>query len=266
MTQTEERIASVSSEETADNVLRIAMDIAEGLLISGAEVHRVELALETVCFAYGAEHVEVFCIHSLLLASLRMPDHSYSSQTRRITRTTTNLTRLERFNSLSRQICREKPSIEEVDRRIRKVKNAAPYPFPLTLLGYMLSAGGFAVFFGGSLRDGLAGALVGLILAFLDRIPFNAVNQMLKTLLLSFCGGILAHLSVVLGLGQNVDMIIIGSIMLHIPGLALGIAVRDLFGGDLLAGSLKIVQSCLVAGMIVIGYALSILLMGGALL
>lgn len=267
MTQTEDRVATATAPPpTADDILRIAMDIAEGLLTSGAEVHRVELALETVCFAYGAEHVEVFCIHSLLLASLRLPDHSYSSQTRRVTSTVNNLTRLERFNSLSRQICRDTPSPAEVDRLIRQVKAAKPYPFSLVILGYMLSAGGFAIFFGGSLRDGLAGALVGLILAFLDRIPFNSVNQMLKTLLLSFCGGMLAHLSVLVGVGQNVDMIIIGSIMLLIPGLALGIAVRDLFGGDLLAGSLKIVQSCLVAGMIVIGYALSILLLGGAVL
>ena len=272
MTQMEEQLERLAehkptpdSENTADGILRIAMDIAEGILINGGEIRRVELALETVCRAYGASHVEVFCIHSLLLASLRMPDQSYSSQTRRVKNVSTHLSRLEQYNSLSRQICRDVPPIPEVDRLIREIKAKKPYPRLLTLLGYMLASGGFAVFFGGSLRDGLAGALVGMGIFFLDQIPFDIANNLVKTLLLSLCGGLLSHLSVMIGLGQNVDMIIIGSIMLLIPGLSFGNAMRDLFGGDLLSGSLKIVQACMIAVMIAIGYAISILLLGGAL-
>lgn len=272
MTQMEEQLERLAehkptpdSENTADGILRIAMDIAEGLLTSGAEIHRVELALETICRAYGAAHVEVFCINSLMLASLRMPDQSYTSQTRRIKQVSTHLSRLERYNTLSRQICRDVPPIAEVDRMIREIKQAKPYSRILVLLGYMLASGGFAVFFGGTLRDGMAGALVGLVIWLLDQIPFDIANHLVKTLLLSLCGGIAAHLSVMAGLGQNVDMIIIGSIMLLIPGLAFGNAMRDLFGGDLLSGSLKIVQSCMIVVMIAIGYAVSILLLGGAL-
>ncbi|MBQ9087023.1 MAG: threonine/serine exporter family protein [Clostridia bacterium] len=272
MTHTEELISAESAAEIsripetgADDILRIAMDIGEGLLTSGAEIHRVELALETVCRAYGGEHVEVFCINSLLLASLRMPSGSYSSQTRRVKSISTDLYRLERYNSLSRRICADRPHPSEVDRMIREIKHKKTYPFPLIVLGYMLASGGFSVFFGGSWRDGIAGALVGFIVALLDRVRFDQVTQLVKTLLLAFCGGMLAHLSVMAGIGQNVDMIIIGSIMLLIPGLALGNAMRDLFGGDILSGSLKIVQSCMIAVMIVIGYALSILLLGGAL-
>ena len=172
---------------------------------------------------------------------------------------------MEQYNSLSRQICRDVPPIPEVDRLIREIKAKKPYPRLLTLWGYMLASGGFAVFFGGSLRDGLAGALVGMGIFFLDQIPFDIANNLVKTLLLSLCGGLLSHLSVMIGLGQNVDMIIIGSIMLLIPGLSFGNAMRDLFGGDLLSGSLKIVQACMIAVMIAIGYAISILLLGGAL-
>ena len=105
---------TVSSEGVADNVLRIALDIGEGLLKSGGEVRRVEFAIEKICHAYGAAYVEVFSIHSLIIASVRMPDGSYSSQTRRILNVSNHLLCLERYNSLSRRICAETPDFSEV--------------------------------------------------------------------------------------------------------------------------------------------------------
>ena len=58
--------------------------------------------------------------------------------------------------------------------------------------------------------------------------------------------------------------IMIGTIMLQIPGLAFGTALRDLLGGDLLAGSLRLIQSLLAAAMIAFGYMLPMMVMGGA--
>lgn len=251
------------SDSEADNLLRIAMDIGEGLLKNGAEIHRVEVAIETICHAYGAAHVEVFTIQSLILASVRMKDHTYSSQTRRILDISSNLRMLEEYNSLSRKICREKPDFDTVDVMLRNLKEKRHYPRPLILLGYMLASGSFAVFFGGTVRDGIAGALVGLLVFLLDLISFDYFNKMAKTLLNAFSAGVGAYLCMFAGIGQNVDMIIIGSIMLLIPGLALGNAMRDLFCGDILAGVLKLIQACVTTVMIAIGYALAIILLGG---
>ncbi len=257
------RLPTECSDSEADNLLRIAMDIGEGLLKNGADIHRVELAIETICHAYGAAHVEVFSIQSLILASVRMKDHTYSSQTRRILDISNNLRLLEAYNSLSRKICRERPDFDTVDEMLRKLKEKKRYPRSLILLGYMLASGSFAVFFGGTVRDGIAGALVAILIFLLDSIKFDYFNKMAKTLLTAFVAGIGAYLSIFSGIGQNVDMIIIGSIMLLIPGLALGNAMRDLFCGDILAGVLKLIQACITTIMIAIGYALAIILLGG---
>ena len=103
---------TASSDSFADNTLRIALDIGEGLLRSGAEVRRVEYAIEKICHAYGAAHVEVFSINSLIIASVRMPDGSYSSQSRRILNVSNHLLCLERYNALSRKICAETPDFD----------------------------------------------------------------------------------------------------------------------------------------------------------
>ncbi|MBQ2765907.1 MAG: threonine/serine exporter family protein, partial [Clostridia bacterium] len=105
----------------ADNVLRIALDIGEGLLRNGADVHRVEIAIEKICRTYGAVHVDVFSIHSLILVAIYMPDGSHSTQSRRTFDISNNLTRLELYNALSREICERKLNIDEVDSRIREI-------------------------------------------------------------------------------------------------------------------------------------------------
>ena len=155
---------TASSDSFADNTLRIALDIGEGLLTSGAEVRRVEYAIEKICHAYGAAHVEVFSINSLILASVRMPDGSYSAQTRRILNSSNHLLCLERYNSLSRRICAETPDFDEIDDAIREIKKKAKYPFWLILIGNIIAASAFAIIFGGSLRDALATGIVAIFI------------------------------------------------------------------------------------------------------
>ena len=162
--------STACSDSFADNTLRIALDIGEGLLRSGAEVRRVEYAIEKICHAYGAAHVEVFSINSLIIASVRMPDGSYSSQSRRILNVSNHLLCLERYNSLSRRICAETPDFDEIDDAIREIKKKAKYPFWLILIGNIIAASAFAILFGGSLRDALATGIVAIFIALLFQL------------------------------------------------------------------------------------------------
>lgn len=251
------------SENFADNFLRIALDIGEGLLKSGAEVWRVEFTIEKICKSYGAEHVEVFSINSFIVATVRMADGQFSNQVRRILDISNHLICLEEYNSLSRYICENKPPIEEVDDRIKKIKEKRKSPLLINIVGHILSAGSFAIFFGGSLRDGICAGIIAISVALLSRLHFDYFNKMVHTIMMSFVAGTLACVAVAIGLGDSMDMINIGTIMTLIPGVYLGNAMRDLLCGDTLSGSLKIVQSVITAVMIAIGYAIPIFMFGG---
>ena len=72
---------------------------------------------------------------------------------------------------------------------------------------------------------------------------------------------LIAVFSVRLGIGSDEDVIIIAFIMLLVPGVAFGTAMRDLFCGDLAAGSLKILQAFLLALMIAFGYTMAMLVL-----
>lgn len=260
-----ENIIQTPHAVSADRLLCFALDIGEGMLKSGGEIHRVEDTLERICRAYGAEHTEIFAIPSLILAAVRMPNGEYSSQIRRIRTIGNDLYRLELWNAVSRRICRETPCPEQVHDMICQAKSKRAYPAWLGYPAAALAAGTFAVFFGGSWRDGCLAALIGLAVFGMDRLPFRQMNRLAKLVLQSFLSGVLACLSVFVGLGQNVGTIMIGTIMLIIPGLSFGTALRDLLCGDILAGTLKIVQCGLSALLIAAGYLLAMLVTGGAM-
>ena len=249
----------------ADRLLCLSLDIGEAILESGGEVHRVEDTILHVCHAYGAVHVEVFAITSLIMASVRMEDGSYSSQIRRVYNSSNQLSKLENFNRISREACQSTPPLEELDRMIKMEKRQnKKQPLWMTVLFYALVGATFAVLFGGSLWDSLAGALISGFLALVSSIRSDYINPLAKTLLLSFLAGTLSYGSVLIGIGERADMIMIATIMLLIPGIAFGNAMRDLLCGDLLAGILKTVQSCLSAILIATGYSIAIFWLGGS--
>ncbi len=253
-------ISAEKAQTYADCILCLALDVGEGMLKNGDSVHHVEDTVKRICMAYGGVHIETFVISSLILASVRLTDGSYSSQIRRVYFSENNMSVLENYNSLSRSICAQTPDFETAQQMLRDVKNKKAYPRWLLCCGGALAAASFAVFFGGSVRDGVAGGLIGLLTAFLSSIRYTNLNALAKTAVLSFFAGLMSYFTVLVGVGQNVDMVMIGSIMLLIPGLAFGNALRDLLCGDILTGVLKTVQSCLTAVLIACGFSGAILL------
>ena len=146
-------------EAEVSRFLCILIKMGEALQNSGAEVFRVEDTLNRIAAAYGAQEVNVFVITSSIVVTLTMPQLPPQTQTRRLRHASGNdLLMLEELNALSRRICAAPPSVEEFQRQLDAIlaKRADPR---LRLAGSVLAASSFAVFFGGSLWDGLLAGL-----------------------------------------------------------------------------------------------------------
>lgn len=247
----------------AEYLLCLALDVGEGMLKNGGDVNRIEDTIERICRAYGAEHVEVFTIISVINAAIRMPDGSYSSQLRRVKATSNNLGKLERLNALSREICKEKPSLEEFDAKLHHLKNNPEYSKGLILGISGLAAGTFTMLFGGGFADALVAAVIGLVISLIDTRYKDNLNIMARVVLSTFIATILSGISVSwLHIAESHDTIMSGVIMLLVPGMAFGTAMRDLFYGDLIAGALKTLQAVLTSLMIAFGYVLAMNVFG----
>ena len=246
--------------------LSCVMDIGEQMLLCGAEVHRVEDSMERMCLAFGAKRVDVFSITSSLVVTVFTEEDSYT-ETRRITGTGTDLERLHRLNHLSRKICAEKLTLEEIKEEYEYCLAGKNYPFWLVWLSYGMIAASFTAFFGGTIKDIIVspaiGLIIGLITIFADRLSFNRIFAKFMS---SFLVTALAFGMQKLGVIANVDMVIIGNIMVLIPGIGLTNAIRDLFVGDNIAGLLRLIEAGLLALAIGSGYFLFVWMNGGTML
>jgi len=138
------------------------------------------------------------------------------------------------------------------------------YPQWVLGLGSGLAAGSFAVFFGGTLVDGVAAVVTGIAITIMLNILGKIErNQLAKTFIVSFIAGIFILLMIRMGFGNNADKIMIGSIMLLIPGIAMTNSVRDMLIGDIVSGMLRLTNSLIQAAAIACGFALAIMVMGG---
>lgn len=261
----EKETKEIYKENFTEYLLCLALDVGEGMLKNGGEVARVEDTISRICRAYGALHVEVFTIVSVIHASIRMKDGSYSSQMRRVHATGIDLSAVERLNRLSREVCRTRMPLSYFDAKIHEAKSGAAYPKPLLAAAFALGASSFAVFFGGGIWEAVTAALGGLLLYLVDSYSGHRMNAHFKTVLSSFAACLVAALSAAV-IGADGGAVIMGSIMLLVPGVALGVAMRDLLCGDIIAGSLKLLQALLTALMIAFGYILVVSIVGGGLI
>ena len=251
---------------TSEQLLCCALDIGEKMLVSGAEIGRVEDSVRLICTAYGCFRVDVFTITSSIVVSIEDEHRKTYTQTRRITSIRTDLTRLDLLNNLSRELCSQTPDYEYVQDRIRKICLNCPYPLWVEALASALIAGSFAVFFGGSLIDGLVAAPLGAALRYTTHLLQKLrLNQIFVNVVASFLLSLVAILLVQNGIGRDMNQIIIGNIMLLIPGVALTNSLRDMISGDIMSGLLRFLDAILVAAAIAAGYILAAQFLGGVL-
>lgn len=249
-----------------NRLLQAVLDIAEEMLVCGAEVSRVEDSIERMCVAYGCDYMRInaFIITSNIQVTLEDPDGNIITQIRRILRSDVDFDKLDYLNDLSRYICANKPSVEEIREKFNQVMARKHYSDWILGLGSALAAGSFAVFFGGSLTDGAAAAVTGIgITIMLNLLGKIERNLLAKTFIVSFLAGVMILLMIRLGFGNNADKIMIESIMLLIPGIAMTNSVRDMLIGDIVSGMLRLTNSLIQAAAIACGFALSMLVMGG---
>ena len=252
------RLAVMAEAELANEYLYQILEVGQTMLQCGGEVSRVEESIRRMCLAFGAERADVFTITSSIVVTIYAQSFGAVTQTRRITGSFYDLHRLEQLNQLCRRICAEHLSLAETEAGLRDILTTPQYGFGIQVLTYALISASFSLFFGGSWLDAAASGVIGVGLKCLDRvIRRTEANAFLSALLCSCLGGLLAGLAVRFRLGDNVDMISIGNIMLLIPGVALTNSLRDMFSGNTISGLMRFIEAILLALTIAFGFALA---------
>ena len=235
-------------------LLDMVTELGYRLAMSGAETFRIEESINRVMEAYGI-NAEAFAIPNCLHVSIETSAGKPMTRMRRIGYHGNDLDAVEKYNNLSRRICREKPEPEIAIRWLEETDaSRRQYSLPVYLAGNILGSCGFAIIFGGGLVDcfcaGICGLIVGLVNHFMEHLK---ANHFFRIIAASFFMALLAYFSSSLGMADNADAVIIGTLMILVPGLVFTNAMRDIIYGDTNSGINRIVQVFLVAAAIALG-------------
>ncbi len=232
-------------------IFEYSAQIAARIVENGGEISRAEECVIRICKSAGAKNINVFIIPSLIFASARFDGKRYTSF-KRIYKTDLNLGALEQANSDSRALCEGKKA-GRVDYN---------YPILLRYFATALATGSFCIYFGGTALDAVFSGIIGIAAEILPLFKIR-LNLFSKTLIDSTVCGVLAFLPQTAGIAAHPDKIMTGTIMLLIPGMSVGNAMKDMMSGDIIAGILQITEAFVTAFAIVLGYAGALLIFNG---
>ena len=245
-----------------DQLLKGCGEVGCRLLAGGAEIYRVEDTVRRMLAAYGVKG-DVFAIPNTLIVSLT--DENGWEHTR-LYRTEpagcTDIEAVEQFNAMSRAVCADPPAPEKLCLMAEETqKRCRQYSGSMKLLGYLMGAFFFTLFFQGGLLDalaaGAASVLSGICVMVLDR---RKVNFFFRTVAAALVLGITAYGLRALGLPLNIDVAVIGGLMVLVPGLSFTNFMCDLMTGDALSGVSTCIRAVLTATAIAIGSGVALYL------
>lgn len=234
-----------------NKVIQLAIKAGSLLLESGAETYRVEDTIVRICDNYKMVDTNCFCTQTGIMLSSIYDGTTYS-QVARINKRSTNLDRIGRINQLSRDA--KILDIKDFEKQLNEIMQTKTYSLVTNVLFAGICTFGFALLFKGTLIDALCsfglGALVRYLTLFFESKELNSFfNISMCAIFITFTALILEQVGII----ENRNTLIISTIMLLVPGLAITNAIRDSIAGDLVSGTARGVEALLIAIAVALG-------------
>lgn len=250
-------------------LIEMAVLAGEIMLVSGAEVYRIEDTVSRILKQSGCKGIDVFALATGIFATLSDPSIEPITVVRRVNRRATNLNRVYRVNHVSRRFCSGELSLKEAQEELLEIKTAVEYGFLHKCFGYIVTSAFFAVLFGGGWLDCLSSGIVGVVLALaVAVVSWLKFNDFCQNAAGSFALAMTALLlRTFVFTGMNIDAVIISAIMPMVPGVIFTSAIRDTLNGDYSSGVARIAEAIVVALGVASGVGAAMMafrMMGGA--
>lgn len=240
------------------DIIELNRIIATKLIECGDEVNRVEEIINDIIISEGFKEPNVFGISTGLFYSFKDDKQIYTDVIR-INKRGTNLKDIIIYTDIANKIINKEITIQNAIENIKNIKSKK-HPI-IKILSAGLSTGFFSLLYGGNKIDFSIAFICGLVIQMIT-MTFKRTNifHFLNSLICSFITTIIAIISIrVLNKG-NLNNIVIGSIMLILPGLTLTNSIKDVLMGNLVAGTSRLSEAFFIALAISIGVVIAILL------
>lgn len=243
--------------------LDVALLSGEILLTSGSEIYRVEDTIDRICNAYGIKS-ECFVTPTGIFISGWSKDNPKESVSlvKRIKSRTINLHSIEIINTFSRSLQTKKVPYDEAMKLLRGMENAPYFPFYRRLIASGVTSLAYAMLFGGTAVNGIvAGIISMLIYASRDKMSRVSLSPFFLDFVWSFIAGLMAIFANRFIIPIDINSVIVGSIIILFPGLAITNGIRDALYGDILSSQARLTEALFTVTAIGVGVGIVLLLM-----
>lgn len=218
-------------------LLFLALYAGRIMLRSGAETYRVEDTIVRICKSRKKiKYADAFVTPTGIFVSLE-DQNEMISYLARIRTISTDLMKINLVNDFSREFVNSDMSIDVGIKKLKKINKEKPYPLLTRVIFGSFASAFFSLLFGGVFLDFIATFFVGLgVLTTVNKFSNFKSTFFVSNFIGASLASVLALLLTIAGIGQNMDIIIIGSIMPLVPGVPITNAMRDTISGDFLSG------------------------------
>ena len=245
-------------------VLDFVIDLSRQMVLSGANLERVELAVEKICSRYGLSDVSIFLLSTHMSISARDSSGAYASRQVNIPPAAIHLSRLRSLNRLSYRVCNALPNPMNLNRLFREAVVVKEYPDPVILSGQIIGMLCLCFLFNGAWQDAVCVAIITTIIHYLMILLSRpGINRVITNFLYMFVATCLAIFSVYIGFAPHFSSIVITITMLILPGIPLVNAVRNLICDHEINGLLQILKVAFETLSLAFGTVAALNLFGG---
>lgn len=245
--------------EKSQKILKLAVSIGETMLKSGGEIYRVQETVGRILEAYGIEDYHVFVVSNGIFATVHEEYEDRGSMVRNVPLGRTDLGRIQELNQLSREICAHTCTVEEAQERLLQCQNRKSLCWWKKLLAGAMGCAAFCYLYGGRWAESLVAFFMGILLGiFLQATARGRASKFIVNIIGSAIVTAASFGLAALGLPFMQDKVVIGAIMLLVPGVVLTTAIRELFNGDYLSGCIHLADALMTATCIAVGVGASV--------
>ncbi len=240
--------------EESQRILKLAVSVGETLLLSGGEIYRVQETVERILESYALEDYHVFVVSNGIFATINEETEQRGSMVRNVPLGSVHLGKIAAINQLSREICSHQCTLDEAYERLKACQELPEASRAAKILCAGMGCAAFCYIFGGRLAECALSFPLGMLLqTFLYAAGKYKLSKFMVNILGSAVVTAIGFSLSALGLNFMRDMVVIGSIVLLVPGVALTTSIRELFNGDYLSGSIHLADALMTAACIAVG-------------
>ena len=241
--------------EKIDYILDFCNELGKEMIVSGANIERVDMCIERICHAYGLHDVTCANLTTRISISAKNEKKDYAHRQTDVHPQIFNLERLKKLKNLSYFVSENTPDVTTLYDLLHGVKTN-DFPWWVIMIGYLVAMAGLGRIFAAGWAELLIIELNTLLLFGISKALTKVhINKTITNFISMLLCSLIAIFFYSIGFAQNFYIVVITNAFFLIPGIQMVNCSRNILCGNEMNGVIDLLKILLEICAIVAGFA-----------